>query len=111
MKSTKPQLRLIDMDIGFFISYELTPQVIITRLFRIIPLKKMPLDRVLDFRVARATDITRLNRINWFGLLRSRRTLSPLYTLQAAENRRRIIMRLDRGSHIDMKNRIKKENP
>lgn len=91
------------MDVGLFVSYELTSESLTTKLFRIITLNSIPLNKVMDMREADETDVTKLNRINWFKFLPSRRSLSPVYTLQTAENSPRIFMRLDQGSHIAMK--------
>jgi hypothetical protein len=60
----------------------------------------------MDLREADTKDFTRLNRLNWFRFSRSRRSLSPVYTLQATEKSPRIFMRLDQGSHIGMKNAL-----
>jgi hypothetical protein len=102
----KHAINLVDMDVGLFVSYELTAESLTTKLFRIITLNSIPLKKVMDLREADAEDVTQLNRVNWFSFLPSRRTLCPVYTLQAAENRPRIFMRLDRGSHVDMKSRL-----
>ncbi|VGO15263.1 hypothetical protein PDESU_03845 [Pontiella desulfatans] len=102
----KRALNLVDMDVGLFVSYQLTAESLTTKLFRIITLNSIPLNKVMDLREADAEDVTKLNHLNWFSFLPSRRKLCPVYTLQAAENRPRIFMRLDRGSHIDMKNKL-----
>lgn len=94
---------LIDMDVGLFLSYELTAEVLTTKLFRSITLNTIPLKGIKDFRQADSGDITKLNYVNWFSCLRKKRTLTPLYTLQADEKRPRIFMRLDDGSHYEMK--------
>jgi len=94
-------LNLVDMDVGLFVSYELTAQSLTTKLFRFITLNTIPLNKVMDLRMADEADVTKLNRWNWLGLL-SRR-LCPIYTLQASETSPRIFMRLDRGSHVAMK--------
>ncbi|NNJ70586.1 MAG: hypothetical protein HKP10_04775 [Kiritimatiellales bacterium] len=74
-----------------------------TKLFKCIPLKSTPLKKVMDLRQADDRDITKLNRVNWFSFIPSRRVLCPLYTLQTARKSPRIFMRLKRGSHIDMR--------
>lgn len=106
MNSCKPKLCLVDMDIGLFISYELTTEQLITRLFRIFTLNRVPLGKVMELREASTQDVTPLNWINWFRPRGKRRSFCPLYTLQTAKNRPRIFMRLDEGSHIEMKTRI-----
>ena len=106
MKSPKFKLNLIDMDIGLFISYELTAEVLSTKLFRIITLNRIPLHSMMELREAKNKDVTKLNWINWFRLQHKRRNFSPLYTFQTAENRPRIFMRLDYGSHLAMKKMI-----
>lgn len=106
MKSKKKILSLVDMDVGLFVSYQLTPEALTTKLFRFITLNTIPLNKVLDLREAEETDVTKLNRINWFRFLPSRRTMCPVYTLQADEHSPRIFMKLDRGSHIDLKQRL-----
>lgn len=106
MNSRKPKLSLVDMDIGLFVSYELTPEVLITKLFRTFTLNRIPLNAVMELREASTQDITLLNWINWFRPRRKRRSFAPLYTLQTAVNRPRIFMRLDEGSHIEMKKTI-----
>ena len=62
----------------------------------------------MDLREARETDVTNLNRINWFRL--SRRTACPVYTLQARDDSPSIFMRLDCGTHIEMKNALDSRN-
>jgi hypothetical protein len=106
MKSKMRSLNLVDMDVGLFVSYELTAESLTTKLFRIITLNSIPLKKVMDLREADEEDVTQLNRLNWFSFMPTRRTLCPVYTLQAADNRPRIFMRLDRGSHIDMKSTL-----
>jgi len=96
-------MSLVDMDVGLFVSYQLSPESLTTKLFRIITLNSIPLNKVMDLREADANDVTKLNRLNWFTFLPSRRSTCPVYTLQAAENSPRIFMKLDRGSHIDLK--------
>ncbi len=94
------------MDVGLFVSYELTAESLSTKLFRIFTLNRIPLNKVMDLREAEETDITPLNHLNWFSFLPSRRKLCPVYTLQADENSPRIFMRLDQGSHIHMKSTL-----
>lgn len=106
MKFLKPKLSLIDMDVGLFVSYELTAEALNTKLFRFITLNRIPLNQMMDLREAKDQDVTQLNWINWFRLKRKNRGFSPLYTFQAAENRPRIFMRLDYGSHIAMQKTI-----
>ena len=106
MKPNKKPLSLRDMDVGLFVSYELTAESLTTKLFRIITLNTIPLNQVMDLREADEKDVTRLNRLNWFSFLPSHRMLSPVYTLQAAEKSPRIFMRLDQGSHIAMKHTL-----
>jgi len=104
MKKKYKPLSLTDMDIGIFVSYELTAESLSTKLFRTITLNTIPLQKVMDLREADTEDITRLNRVNWFKFPFSRNSLCPVYTLQANEKSPRIFMRLDQGSHIGMKN-------
>ena len=106
MNSRKPKLCLVDMDIGLFVSYELTAGVLSTKLFRTFTLNRIPLGNVMELREAGTQDVTPLNWINWFRPRRKRCSLVPLYTLQAADNRPRIFMRLEEGSHIQMKQTI-----
>ena len=106
MKSEKRALNLVDMDVGLFVSYELTATALTTKLFRIFTLNTIPLKKVMDLREANEEDVTQLNRVNWFRFIPLRRALCPVYTMQAAENRPRIFMRLDQGSHIDMKSKL-----
>ncbi len=105
MKNKKNILRLIDMDVGSFVSYELTAESLTTKLFRVFTLNTIPLKQVLVFREAVEEDITQLNRVNWFDSFRTR-SLCPVYTLQATESSPRIFMRLDHGSHIALKNAL-----
>ena len=106
MKPSKKILSLIDMDVGLFLSYELTAEALTTKLFRRITLNTIPLNRIQDFRQADATDVTKLNYLNWFNCLRKKRSLTPFYTLQANEKRPRIFMKLDEGSHFEMMKRL-----
>ncbi len=94
------------MDVGLFVSYELTAESLNTKLFRIFTLNRIPLKKVMDLREAKDTDVTKLNRLNWFDFIPSRRALYPVYTLQATESSPRIFMRLDHGSHIVMKSQM-----
>jgi len=103
MKPRHRILQLTDMDVGLFVSYELTTEALITKLFRWFTLNKILLGNVMDLREAKTEDVTPLNRFNWFNLNPARRELGPVYTLQVAENRPRIFMRLGRGSHVEMK--------
>jgi hypothetical protein len=105
MKKTTGILQLTDMDVGLFVSYELTEECLTTKLFRTFTLTTVPLKKVKDLREAKTDDVTRLNRINW---LSSRRRLCPVYTLQTGEDSPRIFMRLARGSHIQMKHTLRK---
>ena len=93
------------MDIGTFVNYELTAESLTTKLFRIFTLNTILLTKVKVFREAGEEDITPLNRVNWFSFWK-RRSLSPVYTLQATERSPRIFMRLDRGSHIVLESAI-----
>ncbi|MEE9369317.1 MAG: hypothetical protein V3V05_10730 [Pontiella sp.] len=106
MRSKKNKIKLLDMDIGLWVSYELTAESLTTKLFRIFTLNTIPLRKVMDLREAVAEDVTKLNHLNWFSFMSSRRTLCPVYTLQTAEKSPRIFMRLDRGSHIAMKSTL-----
>lgn len=99
-------LSLIDMDIGIFVSYELTSKSLVTKLFRTFTLNTIPLQTVMDLREANTKDITPLNRVNWFNFPASRKSLCPVYTLQATEKSPRIFMRLDRGSHVILKSTL-----
>lgn len=99
MKNKHNILSLTDMDIGSFVSYELTAESLVTKLFRVITLNTVSLKKVMTLREAGDDDITPLNRVNWFSGLK-RRSLCPIYTLQTTEKSPRIFMRLDRGSYI-----------
>jgi len=103
MKPKRKILNLSDMDVGLFVSYQLTSESLTTKLFRFITLNTIPLNKVMDIREATASDVTKLNTINWFSFLPSYRSLCPVYTLQADANSPRIFMKLSRGSHIEMK--------
>ncbi len=102
MNNNKKILSLLDMDVGSFVSYELTAESLTTKLFRVFTLNTIPLKQLMVLREAREEDITRLNRVNWFSAFK-RRSLCPVYTLQATEKSPRIFMRLERGSHIALK--------
>ncbi len=106
MSSPKKRLRLVDMDIGLFVSYQLTTESLTTKMFRCITLNSIPLNKIMVFREAEEADVTKLNRINWFSFLPWRRTRCPVYTLQRAENSPRIFMKLDHGSHIAIRNAL-----
>jgi hypothetical protein len=106
MTTRKKITQLIDMDVGLFVSYELTAENLTTKLFRIFTLNSIPLNKVLDLREADERDVTRLNNLNWFNFKWSRKRLCPVYTLQAHEKSPRIFMRLDRGSHYELKNTL-----
>ena len=105
MKNKHSILSLLDMDVGSFVSYELTAELLTTKLFRVFTLNTIPLKRVLVLREAADRDITRLNRVNWFSAFK-RRSLCPVYTLQATEKSPRIFMRLDRGSHVALQSAL-----
>jgi len=105
MKNNHRILSLTDMDIGSFVSYELTAESLTTKLFRIFTLNTIPLKKVMVLREAGEEDITPLNRVNWFTFFK-RRSLCPVYTLQATETSPRIFMRLDRGSHVVLQNAL-----
>jgi hypothetical protein len=106
MKPAEKILSLIDMDVGLFVSYQLTSESLTTKLFRFITLNTIPLNKVMDLREANESDVTKLNFINWFRFLPSCRSMCPVYTLQTDENSPRIFMKLDQGSHIDMKQKL-----
>ena len=108
MKRKKRNLCLTDMDVGLFVSYEMTAEALTTKLFRIFTLNTIPLKKVMDLREANTEDITPLNKVNWFDFPSSPRRLCPVYTLQATESSPRIFMRLASGSHIVMKNELNK---
>lgn len=99
MQEAKKKLNLRDMDLGLFLSYELSAGALKTKLFRIITLNNIHLSQLSDFRRAEETDISRLNRVNRFS---RQKQLCPIYTLKSSRRSPRIFMRLDRGSHIDM---------
>ena len=105
MKNKHKILSLTDMDIGHFVSYELTAESLTTKLFRVFTLNTIPLKKVMVLRKAGDEDITPLNRMNWFSSLK-RRSLCPVYTLQATAKSPRIFMRLDRGSHIALQSTL-----
>jgi hypothetical protein len=107
-KRGKRTLSLTDMDVGLFVSYELTAEFLVTKLFRFITLKTIPLKQILDLRQADSAEITPLNRLNWFNFVPSRRTLCPVYTLQATEKSPRIFMRLSHGSHMALRITLEK---
>ena len=96
------------MDVGLFVSYQLSSESLTTKLFRFITLNTIPLNKVMDLREAEDSDVTRLNRINWFNL--SRRTACPVYTLQARDDSPRIFMKLDCGTHLQMKTALDAHN-
>jgi len=110
MKKQSRIFQLIDMDVGLFVSYELTAKALTTKLFRLFTLNTIPLNNVMDLREAKTEDVTRLNRVNWFESRSTRKRLCPVYTLQAAENRPRIFMRLERGTHVMMKYALEQLN-
>ena len=102
MKNKPNAFNLRDLDMGCFLSYELTEDALTTKLFRVFTLNTRPLESVMTLREAEEKDITPLNRINWFSFFR-RKNLSPVYTLQATPKSPRIFMRLNQGSHIALK--------
>lgn len=106
MKNKNTILSMIDMDVGSFVSYELTAESLTTKLFRTFTLNTIPLNQVMVLREASEKDITPLNRINWFSFFK-RRSLCPVYTLQATEKSPRIFMRLERGSYVVLKNTLR----
>ena len=108
MKKKSSLLRLTDMDVGIFVSYELTAESLTTKLFRTFTLNTVPLKKVKDLREAGSKDITPLNRMNWFNFPSSRRSLCPVYTLQTTEKSPRIFMRLERGSYVVLKRTMEK---
>ena len=97
---------MIDMDVGSFVSYEITAESLTTKLFRVFTLNTISLKKVMVLREASDEDITPLNRVNWFSFFK-RRSLCPVYTLQAPEKSPRIFMRLDRGSYVVLKNTLR----
>jgi len=105
MKNKHNILSLTDMDIGSFVNYELTAESLTTKLFRVFTLNTIPLKKVMVLREADEEDITPLNRVNWFSFFK-RRSLCPVYTLQATEKSPRIFMRLDRGSYIGLQSAL-----
>ena len=105
MKNKTKSLSLADMDIGSFVNYELTAESLTTKLFRFITLNRIPLKKVIELREAAEEDITSLNRLNWFSALK-RRTLTPVYTMQATEKSPRIFMRLERGSYVALQSAL-----
>lgn len=109
MKNNHNILSLTDMDVGSFVNYELTAESLTTKLFRIFTLNTIPLKAVLILKEANEEDITPLNRVNWFSSFK-RRSLTPVYTLQATEKSPRIFMRLDRGSHVVLQSALEQLN-
>jgi hypothetical protein len=103
MPLQKKILRLVDKDIGLFLSYELSAEVLTTKLFHVFTLNSIPLSQIEDLREAIETDVTPFNWLNWLKPQSTRQSVWPLYTLQATNGSPRIFMRLVRGSHIDMK--------
>ena len=109
MKNKKPNLSLIDMDVGSVLSYELTAESLTTKLFRTFTLNTIPLKQVEELREATEEDITPLNRANWLNFFK-RRSLCPVYTLQTTKKSARVFMRLDRGSYVAMRNTLEQIN-
>ena len=109
MKNNYNILSLTDMDVGSFVNYELTAESLTTKLFRVFTLNTIPLNKVMILREAAEDEITPLNRVNWFSSFK-RRSLCPVYTLQATEKSPRIFMRLDRGSHIVLQSALEQLN-
>ena len=105
MKNKHKILSLTDMDVGSFVSYELTAESLTTKLFRVFTLNTISLKKVMVLREAAEEDITPLNRVNWFSALK-RRSLCPVYTLQATEKSPRIFMRLHHGSHVALQSAL-----
>lgn len=56
------------MDIRLFVRYERTAEVLITKLFRVITLHTIPLQKGIDLREAHTDDVTPLNKINGFDV-------------------------------------------
>ncbi|MCF7848970.1 MAG: hypothetical protein K9M45_08985 [Kiritimatiellales bacterium] len=106
MKKKLNRLNLVDMDIGFFVSYEMSADALTTKLFHLITLGRIPLREIHDFHLAAKEDITGLNHLNWFSFVPWHRSIRNVYTLQATEKSPRIFMRLDRGSHHVMRNAL-----
>ncbi len=109
MKNKQPNLSLIDMDVGSILSYELTAESLTTKLFRTFTLNTIPLKQVVELREATEKDITPLNRVNWFSSFK-RRSLCPVYTLQATKKSPRVFMRLDQGSYVAMEDTLGRIN-
>lgn len=99
MKEEKKNLSLRDMDVGLFLSYELSAEVLKIKLFRIITLNTINLNEVEDFRRANEEEIPQIKRINWLSM---RRMLCPIYTCKPSAKARRVFMKLDYGSHIEL---------
>ncbi len=97
------------MDLGLFVSYELTAESLSTKLFRHFTLHSVPLHSVLDFRKAEEEDVTPLNRVNWLKRTRNR-NFNPVYTLRANEKSPRVFMRLRQGSHFELSQIVEKKN-
>jgi hypothetical protein len=98
MNEAKKNLNLRDMDVGLFLSYELSAETLTTKLFRIITLNTINLSEVEDLRRANEEEIPYIKRINWLSM---RRMLCPIYTFKPAKAPR-VFMRLRYGSHIEL---------
>jgi len=65
----------MDMDIGTFVSHEVSTDPLISKLFHFITLTRIPLKNIRNSHLAKKEDITKLNCINWFTFKRWHRLI------------------------------------
>jgi hypothetical protein len=91
-------------------SYELQGQLLIARLFGLIPVFSIHLSNVHYLRLATRDEVTPLYLMsNWLQFLPHRRSVCPVYVLQAKTGRR-LFLKLEGGAHFALRKAIGRTN-
>ena len=87
-------------------SYELHGSLLTARLFGVLPVFTIHLSNVHYLRLATRGEITPLYLLgNWMHFLPHRRSISPVYVLQAKTGRR-LFLKLDETAHFKLRQAI-----
>ena len=91
-------------------SYELHGSLLTARLFGLIPVFTIHLSNVHYLRLATRSEVTPLYLLgNWLQFLPHRRSICPVYVLQAKTGRR-LFLKLDGTTHFKLRQAIGRQH-
>lgn len=110
MHKTIGKTLLNPTSLGSACSYELSGNIIKSRLFGFIPVKSIHLDDVHYLRLATCDELTPTYLLfNWPQFLPHHRSVRPIYVLQT-KTRRRIFLKLGSGAHFKLRQAIGRQH-